>query len=78
MKQCKNVDELVLHYGEAAHKLREDGFEIWHYPLGVTSNALYSIHVSVWSSESFQVYMHTEPTEASDTPLQPPWWMFWR
>lgn len=77
IKGCKSVAELVRKYGEPPHKVPEDGFEIWHYPLGVASGTLYSIHVSVWPDRPFQAYMYMEPVSIPDTP-QPAWWRFWK
>jgi hypothetical protein len=73
MKDCKSIAELVRQYGEAPHKVPQDAFEIWHYPLGAESGMLYSIHVSVWPDQSSQIYMHMEPTEAPDTAPRPRW-----
>ena len=64
MREFKTVAELVARYGEPHHKDQRDGFEIWHYPLGVASGMLYSVHVSVWPGQRFQVYMHMEPTSS--------------
>src|SRR5215469_14865023 len=72
MKACKSVTELVRQHGEPSHKVPQDGFEIWHYPLGVASGMLYSIHVSVWPNQSSQIYMHMEPTSAPETPTARP------
>ena len=78
MKECRSITDLVRQFGEASHKVPEDGFEIWHYPLGADSGNLYSIHVSVWPDQSSQIYMHMEPTKVPDAPRQYPSWMFWR
>lgn len=72
MQACKNATELVRRYGEPSHKVPHKDFEIWHYPLGVARATLYSIHVSVWPDNKMQIYMHMEPTNAPDSPLQRP------
>jgi hypothetical protein len=72
MKACKSIADLVRQHGEPSHKVPQDGFEIWHYPLGVAGGTLYSIHVSVWPDQRSQIYMHMEPTSAPDTPAQRP------
>ena len=77
MQGCKSIADLVERYGEPHHKVRQDGFEIWHYPLGVTGGMLYSVHVSVWP-DKFQAYMFFEPTSLSDSPRQRAWWQFWK
>lgn len=78
MKECSSIADLVRKFGEAPHKVPEEGFEIWHYPLGTDSGMLYSIHVSVWPDQSSQIYIHTEPTDVPDTPRRNPFWAFWR
>ena len=62
MKECKNAADLVARFGEPNHKVQHEGFEIWHYPLGVATGKLYSIHVAVQPDQSIQVYMHMEPS----------------
>jgi hypothetical protein len=76
MMKCKSASALVARYGEPPHKVQSDGFEIWHYPLGIASGTLYSIHVCVQPDQSARAYMHMEPSNAPDTP-QPAWWKFW-
>ena len=78
MKRCQSAEELARVHGQPAHKLQHCEIEIWHYPLGAASGMLYSIHVSVWPNQSSQIYMHMEPTNVPDTPLQRPWWMLWK
>ncbi len=77
MRGSASVAALVSRYGEPHHKEQQDGFEIWHYPLGAASGVLYSVHVSVWSEQKFQAYMHMEPTSIADSPRRV-WWKFWR
>jgi hypothetical protein len=78
MRDCKRVADLVRQYGEPPHKVSQDGFEIWHYPLGAEAGMLYSIHVSVWPDQSPQIYLHMEPTDVQDSAPHRPWWMFWK
>jgi hypothetical protein len=78
MKRCNSIAELVQKYGDAPHKVPQDGFEIWHYPLGAEAGMLYSIHVSVWPDQSSQIYMHLEPINIPDTAPGLPWWKFWK
>ena len=40
MKDCKSIGELLRQFGAAPHKVPQDGFEIWHYPLGADPHAL--------------------------------------
>jgi len=68
MQQCNSTSELVARYGEPRHKDLQTGFEIWHYPLGVSSGKLYSVHVAVQADESCQAFMFFEPTDLADTP----------
>jgi hypothetical protein len=68
MQKCKLVADLVARHGEPHHKVQQTGFEIWHYPLGVASQTLYSVHVSVQPDQSCQAFMFMEPTDAPDTP----------
>lgn len=77
MRASKSVAELIAHFGEPHHKEQQDGFEIWHYPLGAASGTLYSVHVSVWPNQTLQAYMHMEPTSIPDSPRRA-WWQFWR
>jgi hypothetical protein len=69
MKRCRNITELVSRFGEPHHRVQQQGFEIWHYPLGVASGMLYSIHVSVWPDQRSQIYLFFEPTDLADSPL---------
>ena len=68
MRESKSVAELVARYGQPDHKEQFDNFEIWHYPLGALSGTLYSVRVSVWPDQTFQAYMHMEPTSSADSP----------
>jgi hypothetical protein len=77
MRECKSLAELVARFGEPHHKEPQEGFEIWHYPLGAASGMLYSVHVSVWPNERHQAYLHMEPTNMADSPRRA-WWQFWR
>src|SRR3954454_20001988 len=36
MQECKTLDALVTLNGPPHHKVQEQGFEIWHYPLGLS------------------------------------------
>ena len=67
MKDCKSVAELACTNGPPAHKDPQDGFEIWHYPLGAADGRLYSIHVSVWPDQAHQAYLFFEPTDLGDS-----------
>src|SRR5262245_52398213 len=78
MRQCKRVSDLVARYGEPHHKDPQPGVEIWHYPLGVASRWLYSVHVAVSLDQSCQVFMFFEPTELADSPPERRWWQFWK
>jgi len=73
MQECKTLDALVTLHGPPHHKAQQEGFEIWHYPLGVESGMFYSIHVSVWPGQSKQVILYFEPA-----PPRRRWWQFWR
>lgn len=77
MKECKTLDALVTLHGPPHHKAQREGFEIWHYPLGIDSGLSYSIHVSVWPDQSKQVFLYFEPTSKSSAP-QRRWWQFWK
>lgn len=77
MKHCRSSAELIARYGEPAHKLTESATKIWHYPLGIASGTLYSIHVAVDGSSRPMAYMHTEPTDQRDTVAARKWWRFW-
>lgn len=70
MQKCKQVAELVARHGKPHHKVQQAGFEIWHYPLGVASRVLYSVHVSVHPDQSCQAFMFMEPTDLADSPVQ--------
>jgi hypothetical protein len=72
MQKCKRVAELVAQYGEPHHKVQQAGFEIWHYPLGVVSGTLYSVHVSVQPDQSCQAFMFMEPSDLADSPVHRP------
>lgn len=82
MQGCKTVADLVSKFGEANHKIQEQGSEMWHYPLGVANGFLYSVHVSVQPDQTCQAYMFFEPTKLPDSPVPldsppaRPWWHF--
>ena len=78
MQECNTLDALVTLHGPPHHKVHQEGFEIWHYPLGVESGMLYSIHVSVWPDQSKQVFLYFEPTNSRNAPPPRRWWQFWR
>jgi hypothetical protein len=78
MQQCSRVAELVSKFGEPHHKVQQTGFEIWHYPLGVDSRMLYSVHVSVQPDGPCRAFMFMEPTELADSPVVHHWWEFWK
>lgn len=73
MKACQTLDALVTIHGPPQRKVKVEGFEIWHYPLGIESGMSYSIHVSVWPDQSKQVFLYFEPT-----PPRRRWWQFWK
>src|ERR1700758_1199441 len=77
MQECKTLDALVALHGPPHHKVQQQGFEIWHYPLGVESGMHYSIHVSVWPDQSKQEFLYFEPASVQDTPPRR-WWEFWK
>src|SRR5215469_1885152 len=70
MQKCQRIADLVARYGEPHHKDQQAGFEIWHYPLGIASRTLYSVHVSVHPDQSCQAFMFMEPTNRPDTSAQ--------
>ena len=70
MQQCNRATDLVARYGEPHHKDQQTGFEIWHYPLGVASRMLYSVHVAVQPDQNCQAFMFFEPTDLADTPAE--------
>jgi len=78
MQRYRSASELAKTHGAPAHKVRHGELEIWHYPLGVLSGMLYSVHVAVENDEASQTYMAMEPSAGPDT-VQPqrPWWRFW-
>jgi hypothetical protein len=73
MQDCKTLDALVVLHGPPHHKVQRDGFEVWHYPLGVEAGMFYSIHVSVWPDQSRQALLYFEPTS-----IRRRWWQFWK
>ena len=77
MRKANSLADLVKRFGEPPHKQQHAGIEMWHYPLGVESGWLYSVHVSVSPDQQFDAYMHLEPTSLADSPRRP-WWQFWR
>ena len=78
MKECATLDALVTLCGPPHHKVQQAGFEIWHYPLGVEADLLYSIHVSVWPDQSKQVILYFEPASERDAAPRRRWWQFWK
>jgi hypothetical protein len=76
MQQCKTPDALVALYGAPSHKVQQQGFEIWHYPLGVDTGMQYSIHVSVWSDQPPQAFLYFEPSNVSQSLASRHWWVF--
>src|SRR5260370_30587119 len=74
MKRFCSAAELAEMY-PPAHKVQRGTMEIWHYPLGVAGEILYSIHVALAGEGALQVYMRMEPSEAPETFRKPrPWW----
>jgi hypothetical protein len=78
MKDCASAAEIVSRHGEPHHKVPQQGFEIWHYPLGAESGTFYSIHVSVWPDQKMQAYLFMEPDTDVDVETARPWWKFWK
>jgi hypothetical protein len=78
MQDCKTLDALVALNGPPHHKVQQQGFEIWHYPLGVESGMLYSIHVSVWPDQRKEAFLYFEPTSIRDCSPPRRWWQFWK
>jgi hypothetical protein len=76
-KAYASADELAKSH-PPPHKMKSDGMEIWHYPLGVLAGTLYAIHVAVSSDGVPVAYMHMEPSAGPDT-VKPsrPWWRLW-
>lgn len=72
MQQCATLDALVTLCGPPHHKAQQGALEIWHYPLGVESGMVYSIHVSVSPDQSRQVILHFAPAPRRR------WWHFWK
>ena len=62
MRAFKSAADMVALSGEPHHKIKHGGFEIWHYPLGVESGLVYSIHVCVSADQIKQAYLYFEPT----------------
>ena len=75
MKESSTLDALITLNGPPHHKEQREGFEVWHYLLGVESGMFYTIRVSVWPDQSKQVLMHSVP--ASRPPWRQ-WWLFWK
>ena len=71
MKRCKTLKDLIALRGEPPHRVLEQDFQIWHYPLGVDSGMLYAIHVAVKPDQSFQAYFHMQPSKAAGTSNRP-------
>jgi hypothetical protein len=78
MQECTTLDALVTLCGPPHHKIRQEAFEIWHYPLGTESGMFYSIHVSVWPDDSKQAFLYFEPTSSQRTSPRRRWWQFWK
>ena len=78
MQRCSGVADLLAQFGQPHHKVQQAGFEIWHYPLGVASRMLYSVHVSVRPDQSCQAFLFFEPTELGDSPEARKWWQYWK
>lgn len=70
MQKCNRIADLLARHGEPHHKVQQSGFEIWHYPLGVASGMLYSVHVAVQPDQSCRAFMFMEPTDLSDSAAQ--------
>jgi hypothetical protein len=78
MQECSTLDALVTLCGPPRHKVQREGFEIWHYPLGIESDMVYSIHVSVWPDQSKQVFLYFEPASTRNSAQRHRWWQFWK
>jgi len=78
MQDCQTLDALVVLCGPPPHKFQHEGFEIWHYPLGVEGAMAYSIHVSVFPDQSKQAFLYFEPASARHSPSRRGWWQFWK
>jgi hypothetical protein len=78
MQECSTLDALVTLCGPPHHKVPQEGFEIWHYPLGAELGMSYSIHISVWPDQSKQAYLYFEPSSARESRPRRRWWQFWR
>ena len=78
MQECKTLDALITLHGPPRHKVQQQGFQIWHYPLGVESGLFYSIHVSVWPDQSKQVILYFEPAMREHSQPCRRWWQFWK
>src|SRR6478672_438946 len=74
VQKCNTLDALVTLHGPPHHKVPQEGFEIWHYPLGIESGMVYSIHVSVWPDQTKQAFLYFEPTSNSHSPVRRRWW----
>jgi len=71
MQDCATVADLLMQFGPPHHKVPQDGFEIWHYPLGIESGMVYSIHVSVWPDQNRQTYLYFEPASENAPTRRP-------
>jgi hypothetical protein len=78
MQQCKTLDALVTLHGPPRLKIQHQGFEVWHYPLGVEEGVLYSIHVSVNADRSMQAFLYFEPVKNPEASPLRRWWEFWK
>jgi hypothetical protein len=61
MKACRSLEQIRKRYGEPAHTVDAGDMVIWHYPLGLIDQQLYSIHVAVIDDAPNQAYLHMEP-----------------
>jgi hypothetical protein len=71
MQDCPTVADLLTQFGPPHHKVPQDGFEIWHYPLGLESCMVYSIHAAVWPDQTRQTYLYFEPASESTLTRRP-------
>jgi hypothetical protein len=76
IQQCKTLDAIVALYGPPTYRVQQQGFEIWHYPLGVDTGMEYSIHVSVWPDRSPQAFLDFEPSNVSHSLASRYGWVF--
>jgi len=67
MQKCETTEQLVAAYGPPSHKA-EGPLEIWHYPLGVLNEMLYSIHAVIEGRHVSQLYIHMVPAKGAAPP----------